>query len=184
MRTINCLKDAGRRPPIERRGVFVAPPTKRSAAKVRPAGRPMRVVLATQQGVERYEPRRGVYREYLVMGGIKWRSDRRQLPLVDNGDRSTVSNIHGSVRDIRVERGGKLVGNVYFASDKQSQKIAAKVSEGHIAGFEVQASPITVQQLGTGERRKTAAGTMEGPADIVVAWRPICVALHCGAGSE
>lgn len=54
-----------------------------------------------------------------------------QVPLVDSHDRSTIENILGSVREIRVE-GEEVVGRLYFASSESAQRALAMIREGHL----------------------------------------------------
>ena len=68
------------------------------------------IVIASDSPVERWdEDRDEMVKEILLMDGVEFRSDLKQLPIVDSHDRSTVRNILGSVRDIKVEN-GQLVG--------------------------------------------------------------------------
>lgn len=136
------------------------------------------VVVATENPVERYDSERGiVVREVLSMDGIEWRNPNRQLPIVDSHDRSTVANILGSVRNLRVE-GDELVGNAYFASDPESQTAFRKLMEGHITDFSITASPRSVAFVERGKQYTTRRGdVVDGPADIVTRWMPTDASL-------
>ena len=79
------------------------------------------VVIATESPVMRYSEERGqVIGEVLLMDGMEFRAGRNQVPIVDSHDDTTVRNVLGSVRDIRIE-GDELVGDAYFALDDDSQ---------------------------------------------------------------
>ena len=103
--------------------------------------RSVEVVIATENPVERYDEYRGiVVREILEMDGIVFRGGRTQLPIVDSHDRSSVANVLGSVRNMRIE-GDELVGDAYFASDEESQRAFKKLREGHLPDFSITPSP-------------------------------------------
>lgn len=176
MKVLNALKDAGQMRLIERRGVFPPPTRANVLSEV--------VLVDASEPTIRYDQRRNlVYQEYLHVAGVQWRTDRRQLPLIDGGDRSTIRNVCGSVRDIR-NSNGRLIGRVAWASDERSQAIARKVMAGHVDRFEIEASPISVQRIDDGQRMRTVVGDVEGPADVVLTWRPISVALISETGTR
>ena len=87
--------------------------------------------LATEQPAKVWDWNRfDVVTEVIVASGVRVPKNG-QVPLVDSHDRSTVSSIFGSVRDIRVE-GDSVVGRLYFSSAPAAQEALAKVREGHL----------------------------------------------------
>ncbi len=145
-----------------------------------------RVVVATETPVERFdESRNTVIREVLLMEGVSFRSGKKQIPIVDSHDDSTVRNIYGSVRDLAVDRAaGELGGVPVFASDEDSQTIAKRVEEGHITDFSITALPLEGIFVSAGETYTTSRGvTIEGPANIITRWEPHNASI-CATGAD
>lgn len=142
------------------------------------------IVIATENPVERYDLSRGlVIREVLAMDGVEYRGGRNQLPIVDSHDRSSVANVLGSVRNVRVE-GDELVGEASFARDARSQEAFEKLLDGHLTDFSVTATPKKVAFVERGQSYTNRRGeTVEGPADIVVQWMPTDASL-CATGAD
>lgn len=144
----------------------------------------VQVVVASENPVERYDERRGVVvKEVLRMDGVEFRTDRRQLPIVDSHDRSTVRNVLGSVRNIRVE-GTELVGEAVFASDPESQVAYRKLREGHLTDFSITATPTETQFVQRGDVAEFGSMTVEGPADVVTRWTPTDASLVAAGADE
>jgi hypothetical protein len=92
------------------------------------AGAGIPIVIATENPVRRYDDQRGyVVSEVLTMAGLSLRAGRSQIPIVDSHDDTTVRNILGSVRNLRIE-GDELVGDAYFAHDPTSQDARQKLT--------------------------------------------------------
>lgn len=128
------------------------------------------VVVASENPVERYdENSQEVVREILSMDGVRFRTNRRQLPIVDSHDRSTIRNVLGSIRNINPD-GSQLVGKASFARDKDSQDAYWKVKDGHVTDFSITAQPNAVTRIKRGERSIFRDTEIEGPADIVTDW--------------
>ena len=137
------------------------------------------VVIATETPVQRFDDYRGeVINEVLLMSGVEFRTDKRQLPIVDSYDTSTVRNIVGSVRNIRVD-GTRLIGEVYWASDAEAQAIAAKWAEGHLSDFSITGAPKEILGIERGQKWRS----IEGPADIIVRWTPLDASI-VAAGAD
>ena len=150
-----------------------------------PEKRSVGVVVATENPVERYDSSRGiVLREVLEMDGIELRGGRNQLPIVDSHDRSTVANVLGSVRNLRVD-GDELVGEAYFASDEESQRAYQKLLDGHLTDFSITATPREVAFVERGKSYTTRrGGVVDGPADIVTRWTPTDASLVATGADE
>lgn len=140
--------------------------------------RSVEVVVATENPVERYDESRGiVVREVLEMDGLELRGGRNQLPIVDSHDRSTVGNVLGSVRNLRIE-GDELIGDAMFASDARSQEAFQKLMDGHLTDFSITASPKEIGFVERGQDYTTRrGGVVSGPADIVSRWMPTDASL-------
>jgi len=81
------------------------------------------VVVATEAVVRRYDDERGyVINEVLLMDGVVLRTNQQQMPIVDSHDDSTVRNILGSIRSLKVIN-GELHGEPVFASDPDAQLV-------------------------------------------------------------
>lgn len=150
-----------------------------------PEQRSVGVIVATENPVERYDSSRGiVLREILEMDGIEWRGGRNQLPIVDSHDRSTVANVLGSVRNLRIE-GDELVGEAFFASDDESQRAYQKLLDGHLTDFSITATPREVAFVERGKQYTTRrGGVVNGPADIVTRWMPTDASLVATGADE
>ncbi len=97
-------------------------------------GAGLRWVLATEQPAKVFDWERGGFiEEILLIDGI---AIPEQLPLLDSHSRESVSNVVGSVRNIRQTTAGgyrALEGEVVFSeADELSRAAAAKVLEGHL----------------------------------------------------
>lgn len=144
----------------------------------------VQVVIASENPVERFDPsRQVVYREVLTMDGVRFRSSRMQLPIVDSHDRSTVKNVLGSVRNIRVE-GSQLIGDAVFARDEASQEAYQKLLDGHLTDFSITALGKSVVSVHRGETYNLRGQTITGPAEIVTQWVPSDASLVAAGADE
>ena len=144
----------------------------------------VQVVIASENPVERYDLERDyVIQEILLMDGVEFRTDRMQLPIVDSHDRSTVRNVLGSVRNIRID-GSQLVGDATFARDSDSQDAYQKLLDGHLTDFSITATPKQVLAVRRGETYNLRGQTIEGPADIVTRWMPTDASLVAAGADE
>jgi hypothetical protein len=144
--------------------------------------RSVRVVTATETPVERFDDKRGVFSEVLLMSGIEMRAGRTSIPIVDSHDSTTVRNVLGSLRGLTIV-GGEFGGEAVFANDTESQSAYAKLVEGHLTDFSITAIPHEVLEVRPGQSYTTSTGeVIQGPADIVTRWTPIDASLvACGA---
>ena len=142
------------------------------------------VVIASENPVERFdEDRQEVIREILMMDGIKYRNNTKQLPIVDSHDRSTVRNVLGSVRNLRTENGA-LIGDASFARDEDSQIAFQKLQDGHLTDFSITATPNDITSLQRGETASFGENVIDGPADIVTNWTPTDASLVAAGADE
>ena len=143
-----------------------------------------KAVIATETPVMIYDDvRRQWLQQVLLMDGVKFRQDRKQLPIVDSHNDKTVRNVFGSIRGIVIE-GDQLVGLPEFASDEESQKIATRYNEGHLNDFSIDAQILARQYVPEGQQYITRQGNViEGPAEIVTAWEPHNASI-CATGAD
>jgi hypothetical protein len=142
-----------------------------------------RAVIATETPIEIYDETRGWLSQVLLMDGVQFRNDKRQLPIVDSHNDKTVRNVFGSIRNIRIE-GDKLIGDADFASDEDSQIVATRYEEGHLNDFSIDAVIIERKYLREGEQYVTTSGTViNGPAEIVTRWEPHNASI-CATGAD
>jgi hypothetical protein len=135
------------------------------------------VVVATDNPVQRMDWSSGqVVSEILDMNGVEFRSTRRQLPIVDSHNPSTVRNVLGSVRDLSVVN-GELVGRAVFAKDEASQEAYQKVRDGHLTDFSITASVNQVRTVAAGDSYVVRGVDVSGPAEIVTRWTPTDASL-------
>lgn len=154
------------------------------AETANPETKSVEVVVASENPVERYDSERdSVIREILLMDGVEFRTDRMQLPIVDSHDRSTVRNVLGSVRNIRVD-GSQLIGDATFARDTDSQDAYQKLLDGHLTDFSITATPKQVLAVRRGETYSLRGEPIEGPADIVTRWMPTDASLVAAGADE
>lgn len=142
------------------------------------------IVVATENPVPRFDEERGeVVSEVLAMDGIILRAGRSQIPIVDSHDDTTVRNVLGSVRNLRVE-GDELVGEAYFAHDEDSQDARQKLIDGHITDFSITAMPDASLFVHRGQSYTTARGSVvDGPAVVVTNWKPHNASI-CSTGAD
>lgn len=142
------------------------------------------VVIASENPVERYDKNtQSVYHEILMMDGVRFRAERFRLPIVDSHDRSTVRNVLGSVRDIKVE-GSELVGVASFARDRDSQDAFDKLLDGHLTDFSITATPNESQVIRRDESTTIRGETINGPAEIITDWTPTDASLVAAGADE
>lgn len=142
-------------------------------------------IIATETPIERFDERLGLHREVLLMDGCVFRGGRDQIPIVDSHDDTTVRNIFGSIRDMRIDRQtGKLFGKPMFASDDDAQVVAKRYEEGHITDFSITADPLEGLVVARGQSYTLPSGEIvEGPAKIITKWMPLNASI-CATGAD
>ena len=142
------------------------------------------VVVATEQPVRRYDEERGyVINEVLLMEGVVLRTNQQQMPIVDSHDDSTVRNILGSIRGLKVIN-GELHGEPVFASDPDAQLVRQRMDEGHITDFSITALPLESVFIPHGQSFTTNRGAViAGPAIIHTRWQPHNASI-CATGAD
>jgi hypothetical protein len=142
-----------------------------------------RAVIATETPVMVYREDRGWVSQVLLMEGVRFRNDKRKLPIVDSHNTDSVTRVFGSIRNIVIE-GDQLIGIPEFASDEQAQVVATRYNEGHLNDFSIEAVPLERQIVREGQSYTTRQGkVIEGPAEIVTAWEPHNASI-CATGAD
>jgi len=143
-----------------------------------------RAVIATETPIDVWDSeRRQMIRQVLLMDGVRFRNDKRQLPIVDSHDESTVRNVFGSIRNIDIQD-GQLVGDPDFASDPDSQVVRVRFEEGHLNDFSIDATILARMYIHDGQQYTTSRGVViVGPAEIVTAWEPHNASI-CATGAD
>jgi hypothetical protein len=142
-----------------------------------------RAVIATETPIDIYDQERGWIKQVLLMDGVRFRNDKKQLPIVDSHNDKTVRNVFGSIRNIVIE-GGELLGSPDFASDPDSQIVATRYTEGHLNDFSIDAQILERQFVREGQTYTTRQGkVIEGPAEIVLQWEPHNASI-CATGAD
>lgn len=164
---------------------------RQDAASGRPATldeetRSVEVVASTEEPVwvmdwETWQP----VREVLLMSGCRLPQAGR-LVLLDAHSRCSVSNVLGSFRELRIERGAdgaQLVGRMVFAGTPDVESAWRKVAEGHLTdvsiGYEVRAA----RELRAGEIFEADGRTFEGPLRVATDWALFELSL-CPIGAD
>jgi hypothetical protein len=142
-----------------------------------------RAVIATETPIDIYDQDRGWIKQVLLMDGVRFRNDKKQLPIVDSHNDKTVRNVFGSIRNIDIE-GEEMLGLPDFASDPDSQIVATRYTEGHLNDFSIDAQILERQFVREGQTYTTRQGkVIEGPAEIVTAWEPHNASI-CATGAD
>lgn len=132
--------------------------------------RTITAVLATDAGVEVFDPKTGkTFPEYLLMSGAKL---PKQLVLVDSGDNSTVQKILGSVRRLEVRK-GRLQDVAYFAQSTAAQEAEQDIRDGHLSGAGLTFRRRKQRDIPSGKSETIGGQRFNGPARVVTQWEPL-----------
>lgn len=157
-----------------------------SVMRMASVGEANKVIIATESPVERYDDETGqVVREVLLMSGARFRNGRNQVPIVDSHDDSTVLNVYGSIRNIRIdETNGQMFGERSFSTDDEAQKVSTRINEGHLTDFSITADPLQTVYVPPGKSYTTDRGeVIQGPALIHEEWNVINASI-CATGAD
>lgn len=126
-------------------------------------------VLATENPADVIDWSRGeIISESLVSDGFVL-PPNKQIPLLDCHQRDGVSNILGSVREIRLED-NKVIGRLYFSKSAKSQETFEKVKEGHIDSGSVGYSQAESTWIPDGESYVYKNREFKGPLLLTTRW--------------
>jgi len=151
----------------------------RSCARVRPstaneAERSIEFILATENPVAVRTWEHGIVEEILLMAGMTMPKNR-QVPLQDTHSTRTVTDVLGSVREIRVasvesELAPALVGKLFFSKKQKAQEAFSDVMEGHLTDVSVGYDPIQSVFIPEGERGFVRGREYTGPVLVTESW--------------
>lgn len=144
-----------------------------------------RVVIATDTPVIEMDEQGKLFREVLLMDGAQFRGEKKQIPIVDSHDDSTVANVLGSVRNIQVDPStGEMYGDYSFAANDDAQKVAGLIEDGHVTDFSITALKLDGFYVPDGKTYTTPRGVViEGPAQIITSWEPHNASV-CATGKD
>jgi hypothetical protein len=146
-----------------------------------PETRSVEVVAATENPTQVFDwERLNVVNEILLMDGMKMNGS--QLPLLDSHMRSSVENVKGSFRDMRIED-GKLIGRAYFADTPDNQSILRKIQEGHITDFSIGYRVDESTYIPEGQRQVINGREFQGPVKVSTKWTPKEISI-CPIGAD
>lgn len=101
------------------------------------------IVLATSEPRLRWDAvHHNAYHEILDMSGFRPNA-RKRVPLID-GDRSSVKNVLGSIRSLRIDR-NRLVGELVFARCQRSRAAEMAFNDGHLEVFDIELLPERIE---------------------------------------
>lgn len=131
------------------------------------------ITLATAEPRLRWDAvHRNNYHEILDMSGFKPNA-RKRVPLID-GDRSSVKNVLGSIRSLRIDR-NRLVGELVFASCPRSRAAEMAFDDEHLQVFDIELLPERIESV------MNYRG-IEGRTHLVREWGVICAIIKPAFG--
>lgn len=138
------------------------------------ADRSVEAVIATEDPVAVFDWKRyGLVDEVLRMDGLIL-PESKQVPLLDTHDRSSVSSVVGSTRDLRIEN-GKLVGRNVLSSGPESLHAWNLIKERHLTdnsvGYEVQDSVSIERGKSANINGRNYTAGMERELRVTTKWR-------------
>ncbi|MDM8524865.1 HK97 family phage prohead protease [Desulfococcaceae bacterium HSG8] len=130
--------------------------------------RSVRIVAATENPIIKRDPVLGVRINivHFVDGFIIPPSG--QVPLLDSHDRSSVSNVLGSVRNFEVKN-RVLECDVFFSGTSAAKDAAQKVKEGHLTDFSVGYYYLLSDShlIPPGKTKEIRGRTFKGPVRVI-----------------
>lgn len=130
------------------------------------------VVIATENPVRVFDYQRfDVVDEVLLMDGL---NHPRQLPFVDSHDRSSVSNILGSLRDLEADtERGEFRGVAHFGTSARSDQAFRDVMDGHLTDLSIGFKPQRTERIDAGDKKTIRGREFVGPINVVTKSRAV-----------
>jgi len=133
--------------------------------------RSVEVVAATENPVnvldwERWE----VVPEVLLMSGARLPKSRK-IPLLDSHTRSSVSDVLGSARNLRVES-NELISDAVFSSNPRADEAFRLLDEEHVEDFSIGYRVNKYTWIDAGKTKTVKGRMFEGPLRVVTDWTP------------
>jgi hypothetical protein len=148
--------------------------------------RSVEAVIATEAPVSVFDMRTWeMIQEVLLMDGCRL-PDNRQIPLIDTHNRSTIRNVYGSSRELRIES-GQLVARNCFAADQDSKEAGDKVRDKHVTDNSIGYRVLKSVQVEPGATATVNGRTFTAPKDcalrVTTEWQPVENSL-CVIGAD
>jgi hypothetical protein len=129
--------------------------------------------IATEKPVRVYDfmSDTGFIDEVLIMDGAVL-PDSGQIPLLDSHNQSSVRNILGSCRNLRIE-GDRLAADLFFADTNAGKMLENQVRDGHLTDLSIGAAVIEFENIPDGQSKEFYGRLYQGPLRVVTQWEPM-----------
>lgn len=134
----------------------------------READNSVEFVLATENPAIIKDSTYGKCRESLMSDGVSL-PPNNQVPLLDCHDRGGITNILGSVREIRQE-GDKVVGRAYFANTPRAKEALELIKGGHLKSGSVGYTQVQSEWIADGQIHNYNNRAFSGPMLLTTKW--------------
>lgn len=134
----------------------------------READNSVEFVLATENPAIIKDSTYGKCRESLMSDGVSL-PPNNQVPLLDCHDRGGITNILGSVREIRQE-GDKVVGRAYFANTPRAKEALELIKGGHLKSGSVGYTQGQSEWIADGQIHNYNNRAFSGPMLLTTKW--------------
>ena len=125
--------------------------------------------VATESPVPMPDYGRGIMVPEILLGSGAKLPRSGQVPLLDSHSRYTTAGVIGSARQLQVEPDGRVTGVLHFSG--QAQREFDLVREGHVTDVSAGYRVLKSVHVPAGEVRSFGNKRIEGPANVVTAWR-------------
>ena len=134
----------------------------------READNSVEFVLATENPAYIKDATYGRCRESLMSDGVSL-PPNNQVPLLDCHDRGGITNILGSVREIRQE-GDKVIGRAYFANTPRAKEALELIKGGHLKSGSVGYTQGQSEWIADGQIHNHNNRAFSGPMLLTSKW--------------
>lgn len=134
----------------------------------READNSVEFVLATENPAIIKDSTYGKCRESLMSDGVSL-PPNNQVPLLDCHDRGGITNILGSVREIRQE-GDKVIGRAYFANTPRAKEALELIKGGHLKSGSVGYTQGQSEWIADGQIHNYNNRAFSGPMLLTTKW--------------
>ncbi|MHC1726881.1 MAG: Mu-like prophage major head subunit gpT family protein [Syntrophobacteraceae bacterium] len=148
---------------------FVAVNASRGPTTINSEARTVEVVAATENPVMVFDSARWeVVPEVLLMTGCRIPKSG-QIPMLDAHSRFSASDVLGSARSLRVEK-GSLVAMAAFADTVRALDAFRLIEQGHLTDFSIGYRTIKSVWVPKDQKQKFGSRTFEGPLKVTTEW--------------
>jgi hypothetical protein len=127
--------------------------------------RSVAAIAASEKPVKVFSWERGIINEVILIDGVEFQGDARQVPLLDAHSRHSQRSVLGSARSFNV-KGGELHCEVWFSSTSDGDEAFTKVREGHLTDFSIGYVVLESVWIPEGEKQTIRGKTFEGPLQV------------------